>query len=133
MREEKILKEARTIAVVGASPDPRRHSHRVMAYLMDAGYRVIPVNPNAEEVLGVKTYPDLISIPEPVDIVDVFRAPEKVMPIVDEAVSIGGSVIWFQEGVINQAAADKAAAAGLKVVMDRCIAKTHAAAVGGEH
>ena len=125
-REQKILQEARTVAVVGASPDISRHSNAVTAYLMAAGYRVIPVNPNTEEVLGLKSYPDLKSIPDPVDIVNVFRSPEHAPGIAEEAVAIGARVVWLQEGVVNEAAADIALRAGMEVIMDRCVARAHA-------
>ena len=131
--EEEILKKYHTIAVVGASPDPERYSNTVMRYLRRNGYRVIPVNPTIDKVLGLKSYPDLLSVPEKVEIVDVFRAPEKVMPTVDEAIAIGAKVLWFQEGVVNEEAAAKARQAGLVVVMDRCIAKSHAALIDSYH
>ena len=114
-----ILKRAKTIAVVGLSPNPERTSHGVSKYLQSHGYRIIPVNPVAEEVLGEKSYPDLLSIPEKVDIVDVFRRPSEVMPVTEESIKIGAPVIWFQDGVINEEAAAKARGAGLTVVMDR--------------
>jgi len=131
--EEEIFKKYHTIAVVGASPDPERHSNAVMGYLKDNGYRVIPVNPTVEKVLGLKSYPDLRSVPGKIDIVDVFRAPDRVMPTVEEAIAVGAKVLWLQEGVINEAAAAKARQAGLVVVMDRCIAKAHAAIAGKKH
>ncbi len=137
MRTTKIEKEVvtkfRNVAVVGASPDPERHSNAVMAYLIAAGYKVYPVNPTVPEVLGRKSYPDLKSVPPPVEIVDVFRAPDKIMPTVDEAIAIGAKILWLQEGVINEAAAEKAREAGLIVIMDRCIAKVHAAISGQRH
>jgi uncharacterized protein len=114
-----ILKKAKTIAVVGLSPNPERISHGVSKYLQSHGYRIIPVNPMAEEVLGERSYPDLLSVPEPIDVVDVFRRPVEVMPVTDEAIKIGAPVIWFQDGVINEEAASKAREAGLIVVMDR--------------
>ena len=125
MVEERILKEYRTIAVVGASPNPGRPSNEVTHYLMVQGYTVIPVNPTADEVLGVKSYPDLTSIPQQVEVVDVFRRSEQVMPVVEEAIKIGAKAIWMQEGVINHEAAAKAEAAGLLVVMDKCMLKEH--------
>ena len=116
--QEKLLKESKTIAVVGLSPNPDRDSHEVAKYLQSVGYRVIPVNPTIEEALGEKSFPDLRSIPERVDMVDVFRRPELVGPVVDEAINIGARSIWFQDGVINEEAAVRARAAGLEVVMD---------------
>lgn len=115
-----LLTETKTIALVGASPNPQRASHSVMRYMIDRGYRVIPVNPNEKEILGLKVYPTLKDIPEPVDMVDVFRTAEAAGPICDEAIAIGAKSIWLQLGVINEAAARRAEAAGLKVVMDRC-------------
>ncbi|AKG53923.1 succinyl-CoA synthetase alpha subunit-like protein [Dehalogenimonas sp. WBC-2] len=126
-KEQQILQQYRNIAVVGASANPDRPSNAVMKYLIESGYSVIPVNPTVDEVLEQKSYPDLLSVTQPVDIVDVFRASDKVMPIVDEAIAIGAKVLWLQESVVNEAAAEKARQAGLFVVMDRCIAKAHAA------
>ena len=123
--EEKILKEYHTVAIVGASPNPERPSYRVISYLVEHGYHVIPVNPNVREVLGKTSYPDLSSIPEKVEIVDIFRRSEEVMPIVDEAIKIGAMVVWMQEGVISEEAAVKARNAGLLVVMDKCIREEH--------
>ncbi|HVK53472.1 MAG TPA: CoA-binding protein [Burkholderiales bacterium] len=121
----KILKEARTIAVVGLSTNPARPSHGVAQYLMRQGYRVIPVNPAYAEVLGEKCYASLRDIPEPVDVVDCFRKPTELMPIVDDAIAIGAKTLWMQLGVINEAAAAKARAAGMQVVMDHCIKIEH--------
>ena len=120
-----ILEEARTIAVVGLSDRPDRPSHGVAVYLQSVGYRVIPINPKLEEALGEKAYPSLSALPEPVDIVDIFRAPEAIPGIVDEAIALGAKAIWMQEGLAHNAAADKARAAGLKVVMNRCAYKEH--------
>lgn len=122
---EKILKGYKTIAVVGLSPKEDRPSHNVAKYLRSQGYRIIPVNPNAKEVLGEISYPDLKSILEKVDIVDIFRRSEDVLPIVDEAIAIGAKVVWMQEGIINNEAAERARKAGLEVVMDRCMLKEH--------
>ena len=122
---EAVLKEGRTIAVVGLSPKPDRPSYVVARYLQAQGYRIIPVNPNAQEILGEKAYPTLLSIPEKVDIVDIFRRPEEVPPVVEEAISIGARVVWMQEGVVHEGAAQRAREAGLKVVMDRCMKKEH--------
>jgi hypothetical protein len=121
--EEKILKEYRTVAIVGASSNPERPSFRVVRYLSKHGYNVIPVNPNEREILGMTCYPNLSSIPEKVEVVDIFRKSEEVMPIVDEAIKIGAKVVWMQEGVVNEEAAAKARNAGLLVVMDKCMRK----------
>jgi predicted CoA-binding protein len=123
---ERILDRARTIAVVGLSPDPRRPSHGVARYLQRAGYRIIPVNPNADAVLGEKSYGSLRELPEPVDVVDVFRRSEFVGPIVDDAIAIKAGAVWLQDGVIDEAAAERARAAGLDVVMDDCMMRRHA-------
>jgi predicted CoA-binding protein len=125
MQEATILNEYRIIAMVGLSPDPSRPSHRVAKYLITHGYKVIPVNPDAQEILGTRSYSDMSSIPEPVEIVDIFRRSEEVMPIVDEAIKIGAKIVWMQEGVINEEAALRAQDAGLLVVMDRCMLKEH--------
>ncbi len=125
----KILKESKTIAVVGLSPEPGRPSHRVAAYLKSkAGYKIIPVNPAVPEVLGEKSYPDLKSIPVnvKVDVVDIFRRPEFVQQIVEDAIKIKANAVWMQEGIINEEAAKLARGAGLLVVMDRCMMKEHA-------
>jgi hypothetical protein len=123
--EEKILKTYRKVAVVGLSPKPDRPSHRVASYLKGQGYRIIPVNTYAKEILGETCYTSLSSVPEPVDVVDIFRRPEAVLPIVEEAIKIGAKAVWMQEGVINEEAASLAKGAGLLVVMDRCMLKEH--------
>jgi predicted CoA-binding protein len=123
--EAKILNKYRTVAIVGLSPDPSRPSHRVASYLDTHGYKVIPVNPHAQEILGKASYPNLSSVPEPIEIVDIFRSSEKVMPVVDEAIKTGAKVVWMQEGVINEQAALKARDAGLLVVMNKCMFKEH--------
>ncbi|MCJ7655533.1 MAG: CoA-binding protein [Dehalococcoidia bacterium] len=123
--EEKILKEYRTVAIVGASSNPERPSFRVVRYLSEHGYNVIPVNPNEHDILGMTCYPNLGSIPEKVEVVDIFRKSEAVTPVVDEAIKIGAKAIWMQEGVINEEAAAKARNAGLLVVMDKCMRKQH--------
>jgi uncharacterized protein len=110
----------RTWAVVGASPQPFRDSHRISSMLKSRGYRVIPVNPNCDELIGERAYPSLAEIPEPVDVVDVFRRSDAAGEHVDEALAIGARAVWLQLGVIDEAAADRARAAGLEVVMDRC-------------
>lgn len=120
-----ILLNAKTIAVVGISRTESRPAHSVPRYLQEAGYRIIPVNPNIDTILGETAYPDLKSIPEPVDIVQVFRPGEEVMPIAEDAVAIGAKTIWLQEGIINNAAADFARANGLQFVMDTCMRVTH--------
>ena len=125
MQEATILNEYRIIAMVGLSPDPSRPSHRVANYLISHGYKVIPVNPDAQEILGTRSYSDMSSIPEPIEIVDIFRRSEEVMPIVDEAIKIEAKVVWMQEGVINEKAALRAQDAGLLVVTDRCMLKEH--------
>ncbi|MCH8309577.1 MAG: CoA-binding protein [Chloroflexi bacterium] len=112
------LTNSKTIAVVGLSPRPERPSHYVAKYLQEQGYRVIPVNPQLDNVLGEKCYPNLKSIPESVDMVDVFRRSSLVGPIVDEAIEIGAKYIWMQDGVIDEQAAERAESAGLGVVMD---------------
>lgn len=120
-----ILHSARTIAVVGLSGKRYRPSYGVAEYLQRAGFRIIPVNPEETEVLGEKAYPDLDSIPEAVDVVDVFRRAEFVPPIVEAAIRKGAKMVWMQEGVIHEEAAKRAEEAGLAVVMDRCILKDH--------
>ena len=125
MLEAKILNEYRNIAVVGLSSNPDRPSHGVASYRTEHGYNIIPVNPNAQQILGKTSYPNLSLIPETVEVVDIFRRSEEVMPIVEEAIKIGAKVIWMQEGVINEAAASKAREAGLFVVMDKCMFKEH--------
>jgi predicted CoA-binding protein len=124
-RISEVLHSARTIAVVGLSGKRYRPSYGVAEYLKRAGYRIIPVNPMEKEVLGERSYPDLESIPEPVDLVDVFRRSEHVPEIVESAIKIGAKAVWMQEGVMHEAAAARAEAAGLAVVMDRCILKDH--------
>ncbi len=120
-----ILHTARTIAVVGLSSKRYRPSYGVSEYMKKAGYRIIPVNPREKEVLGEIAYPDLDSVPDPVDIVDIFRRSEFVPDIVEAAIRKGARVIWMQEGVVHEAAARRAEAAGLIVIMDRCILKDH--------
>ena len=112
------LSESRTIAVVGLSPDPDRASHRVASYLQRQGYRIIPINPMIEEVLGEKSYPDLMSVPVPVDMVDIFRRPEHLPGIVAQAIQIGAKYVWMQDGLVDEDAAASAKSAGIGVVMD---------------
>jgi predicted CoA-binding protein len=123
--EEEILKNSRVIAIVGLSANPERPSNIVATYLKDKGYKIIPVNPGEKTILGETSYPDLSSIPEKVDVVDIFRKSEDVPPIVKEAIKIGAKAVWMQEGVVNQSAAAEVEKAGLKVVMDRCMRKEH--------
>jgi len=123
--EEEILNSSRVVAVVGLSAKPDRPSFMVASYLKEQGYEIIPVNPWEKEVLGEPCYPDLSSIPKPVDVVDIFRRSEEVPAIVDEAIKIGAKAVWMQEGVINEEAAVRARKAGLLVVMDRCMLKEH--------
>ena len=120
-----LLKSAKTIAVVGLSPRRMRPSHGVAQYLQEQGYRVIPVNPAATEILGEKSYARLEDVPEKIDVVDIFRRSENVPEIVESAIRIGAKAVWMQEGVIHEEAAKRAEAAGLFVVMDRCILKEH--------
>jgi predicted CoA-binding protein len=120
-----LLKASHTIAVVGLSSNIMRPSNGVSAYMQRAGYRIIPVNPNETEVLGEKSFARLEDVPEPVDIVDIFRRPEYVPEVVESAIRIGAKAIWMQEGVVHEGAAQRAREAGLQVVMDRCILKEH--------
>jgi len=115
-----ILAVARTVAVVGCSEDPRRDSNRIARLLRAKGHRILPVNPNLEQALGLPCYPSLAAIPEAVDMVDVFRRPEHVAAVVDEAIAIGARILWLQLGVIDEQAAERAASSGMTVVMDRC-------------
>lgn len=126
----KILSECRTIAVVGASSNPARASNHVAAYIKAQGYRVIPVNPNEQTVLGEQAYPSLTVVPGSIDLVDIFRKSEAVLPIVQDAIARGAKAVWMQEGVVNEAAAQLAREAGLAVVMDRCWLKEHAVRQG---
>ena len=120
-----ILKNTTTIAVVGLSPKPNRPSNQVAQYLKDAGYTIIPVNPGQDALLGLPCYPSLQAIPEPVDMVDIFRRSEFVLPIVEEAIAIKAKIVWMQSGIINEAAARLAEEAGLTVIMDRCTMVDH--------
>ncbi len=125
-----LLARAKTIAVVGLSGSPMRPSHGVSAYLQAQGYRIIPVNPRIAEALGQKSYPSLLAVPEKIDLVDVFRRPEFVDEIVEQAIQLKIPAIWLQEDVINERAAERARTAGMFVVMDRCILKEHRARFG---
>jgi len=120
-----LLRKSRVIAVVGLSSKQFRPSYGVAEYMQREGYRIIPVNPHETQVLGEKAYAHLRDIPEHVDIVDIFRRSEFVQPIVEDAIRMGASAVWMQEGVVDEQSAEKARAAGLAVVMDRCILKEH--------
>lgn len=122
-----LLQRARVIAVVGLSNSPLRPSHGVSAYMQMHGYRIIPVNPNITESLGEKAYPSLLHVPGPIDIVNIFRRPQFVEEVVDQAIQLKVPAIWMQEEVIHERAAEKASKAGILVVMDRCILKEHQA------
>jgi uncharacterized protein len=122
-----ILKTAKRIAVVGHSDNPARDSYHVGRYLAKQGYQVFPVNPNGRPTHDLKFYPDLESIPGPIDVVDIFRRPDAIPDIVDEAIKLRAKVIWMQEGLVDNVAADRARQAGLRVVMNRCILKEHRA------
>ena len=121
----RILKNAKTIAVVGASVKPWRDSNSIMKFLIDKGYKVFAVNPKYSEVLGITCAPDLSRVPEKIDIVDVFRRPEVLDEIVDDALEVGVKTLWLQVGVVNETAAERAERAGLNVIMDRCIRIDH--------
>ncbi len=127
-----ILLSARTIASVGLSSNEEKDSYGVASYLKEQGYRIIPVNPTATEILGEKAYPDLQSVPEKIDLVQVFRKPEDVPPVVDDAIKAGAKVVWMQEGIVNEEAAQKAREAGLQVVMDACMRASHRRLVGAQ-
>ena len=126
-----ILGHSRTIAVVGMSSSPGKTSFRVATYLKHAGYHVLPVNPHSEAIFGTTSYPDLGAIPDPVDIVQIFRPSETVIPIVEQAARIKAKVVWMQLGIANAAAAEIARAAGIKVVMDRCMEVEHRRLIAG--
>lgn len=125
-----ILLSTKTIASVGLSANTEKESYWIVSYLKDQGYQIIPVNPTATEILGEKAYPDLASVPEQIDVVQVFRKSEDVPPIVDDAIKVGAKVVWMQEGIVNEEAAQKARAAGLQVVMDACMRATHRRLIG---
>ena len=122
----RIIEECRTIAVVGLSSNPGRASYGVASYMRRRDYKVIPVNPNEIEVFGEKAYPSLAAIPDKIDLVDIFRRSSEAGKAVDEAIAVGAKAVWLQEGVIDHDAAERAVAAGLLVVMDRCWLKEHA-------
>jgi uncharacterized protein len=125
-----ILVSAKTIASVGLSSNQEKESYWIVSYLKDQGYRIIPVNPTADEILGEKAYPDLESVPEKIDVVQVFRKPEDVPPVVDSAIKVGAKAVWMQEGIVHEEAAQKARQAGLQVVMDACMRVTHRRLIG---
>ena len=125
-----ILLSTKTIASFGLSSNPGKESYGIVQYLKSQGYRIIPVNPTADEILGEKSYPDLESVPEPIDVVQVFRRSEDVPPVVDSAIKVGAKVVWMQEGIVNEEAAQKAREAGLQVVMDACMRGTHRRLIG---
>jgi predicted CoA-binding protein len=121
-----LLRSTRTIAVVGLSDDPDRSSYGVASYMQRQGYRIIPVNPHLTgPVLGEEPYPSLAAVPVPIDLVNIFRRPQFVPEVVEEAIAVGAPAVWMQLGVAHEAAARRAVAAGLKVVMDRCVAVDH--------
>ncbi|MFH1623827.1 MAG: CoA-binding protein [Pseudomonadota bacterium] len=120
-----ILTDSKTIAVVGLSPKEDRPSYVVASYLQAKGFRIVPIRPLGPDILGEKVYPSLVEVPFEIDLVDIFRKPEAVLEIVEDAISKKAKVVWMQEGVINREAAEMARKAGLKVVMDRCIKKEH--------
>jgi predicted CoA-binding protein len=128
----KILREIHTIAVVGCSKDPAKDAHRVPKYLQMHGYRIIPVNPTATEILGEKAFPSLEAVPIPYDAVDIFRPSADVPPVVDQAIRGPAKVVWMQLGIRNEEAAKKARAAGKTVIQDRCLMRDHARLFGGQ-
>jgi len=134
MNDDQVMKDillsAKTIASVGLSSNPGKESYGIVQYLKSQGYRIIPVNPTADEILGEKSYPDLESVPEEIDVVQVFRKSEDVPPVVDSAIKVGAKVVWMQEGIVNEEAAQKAREAGLQVVMDACMRGTHRRLIG---
>jgi hypothetical protein len=123
--EIKEIYDLRNIAVVGLSKDIEKPSHRVAAYLMTKKYRIVPVNPTAEKILGKRVYARLSDVEEPIEIVDIFRPSEDMVPIVEQAIEKKAKVVWMQEGIVNEAAAEIARKAGMKVVMNRCMMKEH--------
>lgn len=129
----RIIREAESVALVGVSANPLRSSNFVATYLVRTDLRMYPVNPNYDEVLGMKSYPSLADLPEVPDIVDCFRRPEDLPGVVEEAIAIGAKVVWFQLGLRNDAAAGRAVEAGLEVVQDRCLKIEHARFAGGLH
>lgn len=128
-----ILETIRTVATVGVSANEDRPSYGIFRYLWQHGYQMIPVTPTASEIQGRKTYPDLLSIPQKIEVVQIFRKPEDVPPVVEQAIQIGAKIVWMQEGVINESAAKDAEAAGLRVVMNRCMRETHRRLLGEDY
>ena len=127
-----LLQSVKTIAVVGLSAKPERDSHRVAKYLQEQNFTIFPVNPGAREILGVPCYPNLQSLPHPVDLVDIFRKPDAIPGIVDQAIATGAKAVWMQLGLAHNAAADKARAAGLRVVMNKCLKIEHMRMIKGK-
>lgn len=120
-----LLQKARVVAVVGLSPDPGRESYQIAAYLQQAGYEIVPVNPKAESILGRRSYPGLDALPQPPEVVQIFRSPEHVPAIVEAAIAIGAKAVWMQVGIRHDGAAERARRAGLLVVMDDCMRRHH--------
>jgi uncharacterized protein len=125
-----ILSTTKIIASVGLSGNQQKESYGIGLYLQEQGYQVIPVNPTATEILGKTSYPDLESVPVKIDVVQVFRKPEDVPPVVEDAIKVGAKVVWMQEGIVNEEAAKRAREAGLQVVMDACMRSTHRRLIG---
>jgi uncharacterized protein len=134
MNSDQVMKDIRlstkTISSVGLSSNTEKESYWIASYLKDQGYHVIPVNPTATEIFGEKAYPNLESVPEKIDVVQIFRKPEDVPPVVEDAIRVGAKVVWMQEGIVNEEAAQKAREAGLQVVMDACMRATHRRLIG---
>jgi len=129
-RMQTIFAETKNIAVVGLSPKPQRASYQVASYLMGVGYTIIPVNPGQKEILGMQCYPDLRAVEQPIDVVDIFRRADQIEPIVRDAIAVGARVIWMQQGIVNEQAAALAEAAGITVIMDRCMKVDHLQLMG---
>ncbi len=127
---KEILLTTKIIASVGLSGNQQKESYGIAAYLKEQGYQIIPINPTATEILGEKAYPDLESVPVKIDVVQVFRKPEDVPPVVQDAIKVGAKVVWMQEGIVNEEAAKTARDAGLQVVMDACMRATHRRLIG---
>lgn len=127
---KEILSTTKIIASVGLSGNQQKESYGIGLYLQEQGYQVIPVNPTATEILGEKAYPDLETVPVEIDVVQVFRKPEDVPPVVEDAIKVGAKVVWMQEGIVNEEAAKRAREAGLQVVMDACMRATHRRLIG---
>lgn len=127
---EEILRNSKVIAIIGVSRNPEKDSHKVAKYLMEKGYKVIPVNPNAKEILGRKCYPRLEEVEGKIDVVDIFRPPEEVPEIVETAKKKGAKVVWMQVGIVNNQAAEKAKKMGMRVVMNKCIMLEHKRLLG---